>query len=107
MYEYRAQVISVYDGDTLRADIDLGFGVTMSNQSIRLRGIDAPEIRGESREAGLASRDYLRALIEGMVVTLKTHRDSKGKYGRWLGDVYLGDLYINDHMVLAKHALWY
>lgn len=44
MYEYKAQVVSVYDGDTLTVDIDLGFEVWLRKQKIRLAGIDTPEI---------------------------------------------------------------
>ena len=50
MYEYRAFVTKVYDGDTITVDIDLGFGVQLKKQSIRLSGINAPEVRGPSRK---------------------------------------------------------
>ena len=50
MYEYRAKVVSVYDADTFRVDIDLGFGIWMKNQSVRWLKIDAWEMRGEERE---------------------------------------------------------
>ena len=43
MYEYRCKVVNVVDGDTVDVDIDLGFGVWMKKQSIRLYGIDTPE----------------------------------------------------------------
>jgi micrococcal nuclease len=51
LYTYKAKVLSVYDGDSLRLDIDLGFKVVMQNQRVRLLGIDTPEVRGEEREA--------------------------------------------------------
>jgi len=88
-YVYKAYVRSVYDGDTITVDIDVGFGITLTSQKIRLRGIDTPEVRGESREAGLVSRDYLRNLIQGKWILLKTEKDKKGKYGRWIGTIYL------------------
>ena len=50
MFEYRAHIIKVYDGDTVTADIDLGFNVILKKQKLRLIGIDAPEIRGAERE---------------------------------------------------------
>ena len=61
MYEYRAFVRKVYDGDTITVDIDLGFEVMLKNQKLRLYGINTPEVRGESREqesptSGLKSR---------------------------------------------------
>lgn len=60
MYEYRAFVRKVYDGDTVTVDIDLGFDVVLQKQKIRLLRINAPEVRGEQRQEGLKSRDALR-----------------------------------------------
>lgn len=91
IFAYRAKVLSVYDGDTIRVKISLGFGLEMINESIRLFGINTPELRGETREAGLISRDYLRELILDKEITLITVKDSKGKYGRYLGTVYIDD----------------
>jgi micrococcal nuclease len=88
MFEYMAKVVSVYDGDTIRVDIDLGFGIKFDNQSIRLLGINTPEVRGDEREAGLIVRDFVREQILEKNIILKTYRDSKGKYGRWLGQIY-------------------
>jgi len=108
MYEYMAYVRKVYDGDTITVDIDLGFGIVMKAQKIRLLYIDTPEIRGESRQEGLKSRDALRQMIGNKWVKIKTHRDSKGKYGRWLGEVFIdkdGPVNINEWLVsegLAK-----
>ena len=88
MYEYKAFVRKVYDGDTITVDIDLGFEVMLKNQKLRLYGINTPEVRGESRELGIAVRDLVRQRISNKWVTLKTHKDKKGKYGRWLGEIY-------------------
>ena len=88
-YIYRATIVSVYDGDTITVDLDLGFGVWMHKQKIRLFGINTPEVRGKEREVGLVSRDALRAMLpQGSGIVLKTKRDKKGKYGRWLGEIY-------------------
>ena len=57
----------------------------MRGEKIRLARINAPEIRGANRKAGLASRDYLRDLILDRAVLLKTIKDKRGKYGRYLG----------------------
>jgi micrococcal nuclease len=97
MFEYMAKVVSVYDGDTIRVDIDLGFGIKFENQSIRLLGIDTPEVRGEEREAGIKVRDYVREQILEKEIVLKTYKDTKGKYGRWLGQVY----YVKDGIVAS------
>lgn len=99
MYEYRAVVVSVYDGDTIKVDIDLGFGIWKKNETIRLWGIDAPEIRGEEREAGLKARSGLRRLILGGDVIIQTEKDEKGKYGRYIGRVLLDGLCVSTMMV--------
>jgi micrococcal nuclease len=88
-YIYRAVTVSVYDGDTITADVDLGLGVWVHGQKLRLYGINAPEVRGEERVEGLASRDALRAMLPtGKSIVIATKRDKKGKYGRWLAEVY-------------------
>lgn len=89
-YLYRAIVRSIWDGDSVRLDIDLGLWTWKHNEAIRLYGINAPEIRGEFRPDGLISRNWLRKkLPTGTEVMLKTHRDKSGKYGRLLGELKL------------------
>ena len=107
MYEYRAFVRKVYDGDTVTVDIDLGFDIIVHKQKIRLLRINAPEVRGEQRALGLKSRDALREKINGKWVTLKTQQDKKGKYGRWLGEIWLEEECINDWMLSEGHAKLY
>ncbi|WP_299970189.1 hypothetical protein [uncultured Roseobacter sp.] len=63
LYEYKAKIVRVYDGDTVWADIDLGFNVTLNNEPLRLHRIDTPEVRGEEKERGLQIRDLLAARI--------------------------------------------
>ena len=63
LYFYKAVVRSVYDGDTVTLDIDLGLGVWLKKQKIRLYGINTPEIRGEERESGLISKHRLSDMI--------------------------------------------
>ena len=99
MYEYRAYVKKVYAGDTITVDIDLGFGVILTNQKIRLVKINAPEIRGSERELGLKSRNALRSLIGNKWVIIKTTKDKKGKYGRWLGEVWKENICINEWLI--------
>ena len=107
MYEYRAFVRKVYDGDTVTVDIDLGFGTVLKNQKIRLLGINAPEIRGESREEGLKSRDFLREKIGSKWVVIKTKKDKRGKYGRWLGEIFLEECNVNQLMIKESKAVKY
>lgn len=105
MYEYRAKVVSVYDGDSIHANVDLGFKHSINDMVLRLYGIDAPEIRGVSRPAGLIARDYLRKLILNKSVVIRTHKDKAGKYGRYLCTVYLDDLDVNREMVNRSLAV--
>lgn len=88
LYTYRALVVDVYDGDTVTADIDLGLNTWRRGEKLRLYGIDAPEVRGATREAGLVSRDWLRERVLSREVTVRTIKDSKGKYGRILAVVW-------------------
>jgi micrococcal nuclease len=100
-YYYEAIVVSVYDGDTIRFDIDLGFNMWIKNESVRLRGIDAPEIRGEERPIGLQSRDWVRSqLPRGSKVLIRTEKPFREKYGRYLATVFLSDgTNLNEMMV--------
>ena len=89
LYHYKAICRSVYDADTIRADIDLGFDTWVLNKSIRLRGIDAPEVRGKNRIVGIEARDALRELISGEELILQVNRGShRGKYGRYIAEVW-------------------
>ena len=99
MYEYKAFVRKVYDGDTVTVDIDLGFGVVLKSQKIRLLEINAPEVRGEQRPLGIKSRDALREKIGNKWVIIKTKKDKKGKYGRWLANIYLEDQCVNTWLI--------
>jgi len=103
MYRYRAVVRSVYDGDTITVDVDLGFGVWRHGERIRLYRINTPEVRGPERPQGLVSRDRLRQRIDGREIILETRKDKKGKYGRYLGEIWTltdaGYININDWLV--------
>ena len=104
MYEYRAFVRRVYDGDTVTLDIDLGFDVVLRNQKIRLVRINAPEVRGVQRPEGLKSRDALRAKIGNRWIRIKTEKDKKGKWGRWLGEIWLDEECVNDWLLKEGYA---
>ena len=99
MYEYRATIVKVIDGDTVDVDIDLGFGIVLSDERVRVMGIDTPESRTRDKvekKFGLAAKARLKQLL-GKTCTLKTQinkngEDMKGKFGRILGDF---DVYDN------------
>ena len=104
VHAYNAHVVRVVDGDTIRCDVSLGWGVWLQDQSVRLRGIDAPEMRGDERPAGIASRNALTELLDYRTVTLRTDGDKRGKYGRMIVDVWVGQVNANDWMVANGHA---
>lgn len=88
LYTYQAKIVSVYDGDTVTAEIDLGFHVKVT-EKIRLSGIKTPELRGSERQEGLKSRNELRKWILDKELFINTQKDKQGKYGRYLGTLYL------------------
>tara|TARA_R110000744_G_scaffold177814_1_gene296793 strand:+ start:373 stop:834 length:462 start_codon:yes stop_codon:yes gene_type:complete len=93
MYEYRCKIVRVVDGDTVDVDIDLGFGVWLKGERVRVMGIDTPESRTRDKvekQFGLAAKARLKSLL-GKTSILKTQvskkgEDMKGKFGRVLGD---------------------
>ena len=92
MYQYKAKLIKVVDGDTVDALIDCGFS-TFKKERVRLHGINAPESRTrdkEEKKRGLAAKARLKELIkEGKNQFLvETSIDKKGKYGRLLGKLF-------------------
>jgi micrococcal nuclease len=106
-FVYKAFISTVIDGDTVVADVDLGFGVILKDQKFRLIGIDAPEKRGLSRKEGLQSMQALKDLIEDRWVVIKTVKDRKEKWGRWLAEVWLNEECINERMLTEGHAAPY
>ena len=76
----------------------------LKNQKIRLARINAPEVRGDQRPAGLISRDSLRERIGNKWVVVKTMKDKKGKYGRWIADIFLDSECINDWLLTESLA---
>lgn len=106
-YCYDAHVVSVYDGDTITCDVKLGFNVTISNQKIRLYGIDTPELRGDERDDGIISRDFVRDKILDKDIKLYTLKDKRGKYGRMLGIVYVENENINQLLLDKNLAVEY
>jgi micrococcal nuclease len=92
-YEYHAKVTNVVDGDTIVVDIDLGFNVVLSNQSVRLLGVDTPESRTSDKIEkifGLASKEYAKEFVENCKkqIILRTHKSNDSeKFGRLLGEI--------------------
>ena len=112
LYHYKAKVTDAYDGDTITVTIDLGLKTFIIGEKIRLHRINAPEIRGKERTKGLKSRDFLRGLVLDKEVFIKTIKDRKGKYGRYLGEIYLPDekgklTNVNDLLVENGFAVYH
>jgi micrococcal nuclease len=101
MYQYKAKVLNIVDGDTIDVTIDLGLQI-YSNQRIRLYGIDTPE-RGQAGFSEATAR--LRSLIEGKEVSLKTHKVSK--YGQYLGEISVDGVDVNRIMITEGFAKEY
>ena len=99
LYRYHGLVTKIYDGDTITVDVDLGFHLSMKKQTFRLYRINTPEIRGIERGDGIISRDWLRERILGKTILLVTHKDKKGKYGRWLANIWIDGVCVNDELV--------
>jgi micrococcal nuclease len=110
MYNYAATAMSVIDGDTVRLDIDLGFGIT-SRQVVRLMGINAPELHGQpDPEPGRAAKAFLEGVLYvGAKVRVNTFKDKREKYGRLLAAIWIGEdvTSVNQRMLDAGHAKSY
>ena len=115
MYEYKCKVLKVIDGDTVDVDIDLGFGVWLKKERVRIMGIDTPESRTRDKvekKFGLASKAKLKELLKNGAI-LKTEvskkgEDMKGKFGRILGDFILeDDRRVTEVLIDQGHAVAY
>jgi len=114
MYEYKAHVLRVVDGDTVDVDIDLGFGIWLRGERVRIMGIDTPESRTSNnleKVFGLAAKNRLKELL-GKTATLKTMvdkdgSDAKGKFGRILGDFICGDTTVTKILMDEGHCVEY
>ena len=93
MYEYNFKLIKIVDGDTVDIDIDLGFGIWLRNQRIRIMGIDTPESRTsdpEEKKFGKLATEQVKRYM-ATATKFYSFQDEKGKYGRILGDFEIYD----------------
>ena len=122
MYEYRCKVLKVIDGDTVDVDIDLGFGIVLKDERVRLMGIDTPESRTRDKvekKFGLASKARLKEMLDnksGPILKTQINKDGedmRGKFGRVLGDFTVYDpkqdawRMVTDILVEEGHAVAY
>ena len=112
LYYYKAIITDVYDGDTITAEIDLGCGIWLRGEKLRLYGINAPEMRGQEKPQGIVTRDWLRKEVwktspTGHVI-IETKKDKTGKYGRLLAIVYIPiapDAWLNANQEMVRLGL--
>ena len=119
-FEYHAKVVEVVDGDTIVIDIDLGFDIKLTNQKVRLLGIDTPESRTSDKIEkifGLASKDYVKKFVKDCedTVIIRTHLsddvDGNGreKFGRLLGEIVNPKTrkVLNEELISHNYAVKY
>lgn len=110
MYEYKCNVTRIVDGDTIDAEIQLGFDISFKSR-IRLYGVDTPESRTrdlDEKARGKLASAFLKEKIEGAdLVKVQTKLDKKGKFGRVLGIIFADDLDLNQEMINKHLAVAY
>ena len=111
MFEYYATVLKVVDGDTIDVMVDLGMGVHRKER-LRFSRINAWETRGEHKEKGKLAKARVAELIPvGDKVLIKTQKDKKGKYGRYIAEIFIIDgilsTNLNDLLLNEGHAVLY
>ena len=109
MYIYKAKCLRVVDGDTIDAQIDLGFD-THKVIRIRLVGINAAESRTkdlEEKARGLAAKQFVKDILKKHHNKFILESQGVGKYGRCLGEIFLGDVKLNDLLISEGHAVAY
>jgi micrococcal nuclease len=106
IYEYRAKVSRIVDGDTVWLDVDLGFNVRVK-QEFRLEGINTPEVVGAQKIAGLAAKAELERLLQNNIRVVSTKTE---KYGRYLATLYVTpepggqEINVNEHLIAHGFA---
>jgi len=122
MYEYKCRIVKIIDGDTVDVDIDLGFGIWVRNERVRIHGIDTPESRTRDKEEkkfGLLAKDFVKKTLPvGSIQTLVTEKpgdEAKGKFGRILGkfrvydpvedrENFMGEIMIRENLAVRYHG---
>lgn len=114
MYQYRAKILKVVDGDTVQIDLDLGFNIILANQKVRLAGVDTPESRTantEEKPRGMLSKKKLaEKLPVGTWTIVETMRSDNNddKFGRILGCFILDDgTNVNNWLIDNNYSVAY
>jgi micrococcal nuclease len=112
MYEYNCKVVRIIDGDTVDVDIDLGFDVWLTKQRIRLFGVDTPESRTRDmveKKFGILAKNFVkgRLPVASMQVLRTRLDDSRGKFGRILGEFVMEDTTLNQLLIVTNNGVPY
>tara|TARA_R110000751_G_scaffold89654_1_gene176454 strand:+ start:426 stop:791 length:366 start_codon:yes stop_codon:yes gene_type:complete len=111
LYQYKVSVTRIVDGDTVDVDVDLGFGVWLRNERIRLAGVDTPEKRTRDpieKKAGIKASEFTGKMLTGAdEIILLSHEKGKGKYGRILGTLMCDGMSLNDALISSGNAKEY
>jgi len=112
MYEYNCKIVRIIDGDTVDVDIDLGFAVWLNKQRIRLFGVDTPESRtrdAEEKKFGILAKNFVKGRLPiGSNQVLRTRLDdSRGKFGRILGEFVLDETTLNQLLIVTNNGVPY
>ena len=114
MHEYKVKILKVVDGDTVDVDIDLGFGIWLKKERVRIMGIDTPESRTSDKVEkvfGLAAKARLSSLLGAdAILQTQVHKgeDMKGKFGRILGNfTTMNGEHCADVLLREGHAVAY
>lgn len=102
-YVRSAVITKIYDADTITVNIDLGYRIT-TNVALRLSRINCPEM---GTAEGKAAKAFLLTHLQvGSSILIKTFKDPTDKYGRWIAEIYKGEININDLLVKSGHAVY-
>jgi len=114
MYQYKAKILKVLDGDTVDIDLDLGFNIVLANQRVRMAGIDTPESRTTNTEekvrGQLSKKKLAEKLPVGSYVIIETQKPDSNddKFGRILGIFILEDgTRVNEWLIKNNYAVPY
>jgi micrococcal nuclease len=104
MYTYNAKIINIVDGDTVDAEIDVGFKIKITHR-LRLIGIDTEEMHDtdpQLRQLAKSAKNYMIENLLNKTVNIKTYKSDS--FGRYLVEIYLDSKNINQQLVEAKLA---
>lgn len=106
VYQYRATLNRIIDGDTYVLDVDLGFRITAAI-TIRLHDFDTPEVVGEQKPRGLAAKAFVERVLvsasEANTIVIVSYKDAMS-FARWIADVYIAGQLLREILQSAGHA---